>query len=297
MSLSELAAMRQAITLAALRIGATAPNPPVGCLIISPDDGTLLGAGYHARKREPHAEVNALRAAGSRAQGATAIVTLEPCCHIGATPACHQALINAGIARVVVALEDPTSRGQGGITLLRQAGLDVVVGVAADEARLLLTPWLRSIEHDRPFLIIGVPSPNDDGTRTQLRDWAAPGIDLVIDEHGHATEAVPGRHRTNVLQLPSQPLPTDPHDAVTVLRRTGARRVLILTEHPGDPRSGGLLAHAWIDRVLTLTRDPGTPSLTPVGDTVTAVPEGWVLEALTPVSGGIICEYRRASSP
>lgn len=291
MSLTELAAMRQAITLAALRVGATAPNPPVGCLILSPGDGTVLGAGYHARKREPHAEVNALQAAGSRARGATAVVTLEPCCHVGATPACHQALIDAGIARVVVALEDPTSRGQGGIELLRQAGLDVVVGIAADEAQLLLGPWLHSLERNRPFLIAGISNPNDERARTQLRDWVAPGVDLIVDEHGHTSEAIPGRHHPDVLQLPSQALPRDPEAAVMVLSKTGARRALLLTENR-DLRCSALIAGGWIDQLLIVTRDPEEPSLAQVKDMASVVPEDWVLTAITPVPGGILTQYQ-----
>lgn len=110
---------------------------------------------------------------------------------------------------------------------------------------------------------------------------------------GYATDAVPGLHRADVLQLPSQPLPRDPNDAVTVLRSTGARRALILTKHGYIP-SASLVSDVWIDRLLILRRDPEKPSLIPVGDTVSAVPKGWVLDALTPVSGGIITEYRRA---
>jgi diaminohydroxyphosphoribosylaminopyrimidine deaminase / 5-amino-6-(5-phosphoribosylamino)uracil reductase len=96
---AEIAAMRRAIALSAAGIGSTSPNPPVGCVLLDPDS-RIVGEGYHERKGESHAEVNALAAAGALAQGATAVVTLEPCNHQGRTPACRQALIDAGVKRV-----------------------------------------------------------------------------------------------------------------------------------------------------------------------------------------------------
>jgi diaminohydroxyphosphoribosylaminopyrimidine deaminase/5-amino-6-(5-phosphoribosylamino)uracil reductase len=133
--------MRLAIALSAHGIATTSPNPPVGCVILDAA-GEIVGTGYHQRKGEPHAEVNALSAAGSRAAGGTAVVTLEPCNHVGRTPACRQALLDALISRVIIAVRDPTSRGEGGAALLRAAGVDVEIGVLADEARLVLGPWL-----------------------------------------------------------------------------------------------------------------------------------------------------------
>src|SRR5262245_5573996 len=125
--------MRLAIALSARGLGTTSPNPPVGCVILDPN-GDIAGTGFHERKGAPHAEAPALAAAGPRAKGGTAVVTLEPCNHIGRTPACRQALLDAHIARVVIALIDPTSRGQGGAAVLRTSGVDVEVGVLADEA-------------------------------------------------------------------------------------------------------------------------------------------------------------------
>lgn len=134
--------MRQAIALSALGLGTTSPNPPVGCVLLDAE-GDIAGQGYHRRKGEAHAEVNALAAAGKRASGGTAVVTLEPCNHHGVTPPCHQALIDAGISRVVIAVIDPTSRGVGGASRLQEAGLDVEVGCLADEATLVLDPGSR----------------------------------------------------------------------------------------------------------------------------------------------------------
>lgn len=116
--------MRRAIALSAAGLGTTSPNPPVGCVLLDAD-GQIAGEGYHERKGEAHAEAQALAAAGQRARAATAVVTLEPCNHRGRTPACRQALIDAGVRRVVIAVTDPTSRGEGGTAALRAAGVDV----------------------------------------------------------------------------------------------------------------------------------------------------------------------------
>src|SRR3954471_21963137 len=148
----EVGAMRRAIALSALGLGTTSPNPPVGCVILD-SAGRPVGEGYHRRKGESHAEVYALSAAGNRSRGGTAVVTLEPCNHHGRTPPCHQALIDAGVARVVIAVIDPTSRGVGGAARLRAAGVDVQVGLLADEATVVLGPWLAALRSGRPKVI------------------------------------------------------------------------------------------------------------------------------------------------
>ena len=150
-TLMEAAAMRRAIALSAAGIGTTSPNPPVGCVLLD-QEGRVIGEGYHQRKGEAHAETHALAAAGGQARGATAVVTLEPCNHEGRTPACRQALIDAKVARVVIALLDPTSRSDGGAATLRAAGIDVEAGVLADEARVILGPWLTALERQRPVI-------------------------------------------------------------------------------------------------------------------------------------------------
>jgi diaminohydroxyphosphoribosylaminopyrimidine deaminase/5-amino-6-(5-phosphoribosylamino)uracil reductase len=147
----ELAAMRRAIALSAFGLGTTSPNPPVGCVVLG-EDGRLVGQGFHRRKGGQHAEALALAQAGEKARKGTAVVTLEPCNHYGRTPPCHRALIDAGIRRVLTALTDPTSRGEGGVTLLRRAGLEVEVNVLAHEALLVLGPWLEALEFERPHV-------------------------------------------------------------------------------------------------------------------------------------------------
>ncbi|MFE9254824.1 bifunctional diaminohydroxyphosphoribosylaminopyrimidine deaminase/5-amino-6-(5-phosphoribosylamino)uracil reductase RibD [Streptomyces sp. NPDC006879] len=143
--------MRRAIALAARGLGATSPNPVVGCVIAAPD-GTVLGEGYHQRAGGPHAEVHALRAAGERARGATAYVTLEPCNHTGRTGPCARALVDAGISRVVYAVADPDPRATGGGATLRAAGVEVEGGFLAAEAEAGNTAWLTAVRRGRPFV-------------------------------------------------------------------------------------------------------------------------------------------------
>ncbi len=143
--------MHRALALAALGEGRTSPNPLVGAVLLD-RDGTLVGEGYHARAGEPHAEVGALTQAGQRARGGTLLVTLEPCCHHGRTPPCSDALIAAGIARVVVAMADPDPRvSGGGIARLQAAGLEVITGVAEAEARHQNRAFVQRITTGRPW--------------------------------------------------------------------------------------------------------------------------------------------------
>lgn len=143
--------MAQALRLAERGLYTTQPNPRVGCVIAHGDD--VVGSGFHQRAGEPHAEVFALRAAGVRARGATAYVTLEPCAHHGRTPPCAEALVAAGVARVVVAAEDPFPQVAGrGIETLRAAGIAVDVGLLRDPARGLNLGFFSRLERGRPFV-------------------------------------------------------------------------------------------------------------------------------------------------
>lgn len=145
--------MAHALALAARGIFTTTPNPRVGCVIVA--NGTILGEGWHVKAGEPHAEVFALRAAGDKARGATAYVTLEPCSHFGRTPPCADALVAAGVSRVVVAMQDPDPRVSGkGIARLRAGGIDVLVSILEAEARALNEGFLSRVERGRPWLRI-----------------------------------------------------------------------------------------------------------------------------------------------
>ncbi|MDD1783480.1 bifunctional diaminohydroxyphosphoribosylaminopyrimidine deaminase/5-amino-6-(5-phosphoribosylamino)uracil reductase RibD [Enterovibrio sp. ZSDZ35] len=143
--------MLRAIELAERGIYTTAPNPNVGCVITQGDD--IVGDGFHFRAGEPHAEVHALRAAGDSAQGATAYVTLEPCSHYGRTPPCADALIAAGVSRVVCAMVDPNPKVAGrGIQRLRDAGIQVDVGLMQAQAEALNPGFIKVMKTGLPFV-------------------------------------------------------------------------------------------------------------------------------------------------
>ncbi|WP_458128590.1 bifunctional diaminohydroxyphosphoribosylaminopyrimidine deaminase/5-amino-6-(5-phosphoribosylamino)uracil reductase RibD [Pseudomonas sp. Z2-11] len=143
--------MARALELARRGHYSTHPNPRVGCVIVR--DGLVVGEGWHIRAGEPHAEVHALRAAADKARGATAYVTLEPCSHHGRTPPCADALVNAGVARVVAAMQDPNPEVAGrGLQRLAQAGIATQSGVLEGEARKLNEGFLKRMEHGLPFV-------------------------------------------------------------------------------------------------------------------------------------------------
>lgn len=141
--------LARACELAARAIGNTAPNPPVGAVVVR--DGVIVGEGYHHRAGDPHAEVHALLRAGERARGATLYVSLEPCAHVGKTPPCTQAIVAAGIARVVAGTQDPA--GHGGARELRDAGVECVLANDAP-ARELVETFAQSHPLDRPYVAI-----------------------------------------------------------------------------------------------------------------------------------------------
>jgi diaminohydroxyphosphoribosylaminopyrimidine deaminase / 5-amino-6-(5-phosphoribosylamino)uracil reductase len=145
--------MHVALQLARRGLGETWPNPSVGCVLVA--DGVAVGRGWTQRGGRPHAEVEALARAGGRARGATAYVTLEPCSHTGQTGPCSEALIAAGVKRVVVALSDPDPRVDGrGLARLREAGVEVVEGVAREEARSVTEGFLLRVREGRPLVTL-----------------------------------------------------------------------------------------------------------------------------------------------
>ncbi len=149
--LPDQAWMARALQLARQGLYSTHPNPRVGCVIVK--DGQLVGEGWHVRAGEPHAEVHALRQAGEQARGATAYVTLEPCSHHGRTPPCAEALVAAGVARVVAAMQDPNPQVAGrGLARLRSVGIEVASGVLEDEARELNRGFIKRMESGLPFV-------------------------------------------------------------------------------------------------------------------------------------------------
>ncbi|MEJ2592312.1 MAG: bifunctional diaminohydroxyphosphoribosylaminopyrimidine deaminase/5-amino-6-(5-phosphoribosylamino)uracil reductase RibD [Candidatus Thiodiazotropha sp.] len=143
--------MARALQLARRGLYTTHPNPRVGCVLIR--EGEIVGEGYHRRAGEPHAERNALAAAGSEAGGATAYVTLEPCCHHGRTPPCSDGLIEAGVTRVVAAMRDPNPKVAGqGLAQLRAAGIEVTEGVMQAEAEALNPGFIKRMREGLPYV-------------------------------------------------------------------------------------------------------------------------------------------------
>jgi diaminohydroxyphosphoribosylaminopyrimidine deaminase/5-amino-6-(5-phosphoribosylamino)uracil reductase len=148
---AERSAMLRALDIARTSGAPRGPNPRVGCVLID-SDGRDVAEGFHRGAGHPHAEIEALRVVGGTANGLTAVVTLEPCNHTGRTDPCAQALLDAGIARVVYGQADTHRAAQGGAATLRTGGVDVAGGLLADEARAVNPAWTFAVDNDRPFV-------------------------------------------------------------------------------------------------------------------------------------------------
>ena len=164
--------MRRALRLAEKGRGRTSPNPMVGAVLVK--DGKTVGEGYHVKAGEPHAEILALGKAGDQAKGATLYLNLEPCTHYGKTPPCAPAVIEAGVDKVVVGMEDPNPLVKGkGVASLKQAGLDVSVGTLENECRKLNEAFCKYILQGEPFVILKVAATLDGklATRNGESKW------------------------------------------------------------------------------------------------------------------------------
>ena len=182
-SVSDHAFMARALQLARHGLLTTTPNPRVGCVLVR--DERVVGEGWHAKAGEAHAEVNALRAAGDLARGATAYVTLEPCAHFGRTPPCIDALRAAGVARVVAAMHDPNPRVAGkGLAALGATGIDVSSGLMETEARELNIGFVSRMTRGRPWLRLKVAASLDGKTALNngKSQWIT-GADARRDAH------------------------------------------------------------------------------------------------------------------
>jgi len=178
--------MERALFHAARGAGRTSPNPLVGAVVVSAD-GVVVGQGFHQRAGEPHAEVHALAEAGARARGATLYCTLEPCCHQGRTGPCVRRIVDAGVARVVAAVEDPNPAVRGrGFAFLRERGVRVDVGLSAESAVTLNQPFFTLMREGRPFVVLKA------ATSLDGRIAAAPGRRTLL------TSAAANRHAHRV---------------------------------------------------------------------------------------------------
>jgi diaminohydroxyphosphoribosylaminopyrimidine deaminase/5-amino-6-(5-phosphoribosylamino)uracil reductase len=233
--------MAEALRLAQRGLYTTQPNPRVGCVIAR--GAERVGEGFHARAGEPHAEVHALRACGERARGATAYVTLEPCAHHGRTPPCVDALVQAGVARVVVACSDPFPQVAGaGIARLHDAGVTVDTGLMQDAARELNRGFFSRIERGRPWLRLKLAMSLDG--RTALAD----GRSLWITGEAARLDAARWRARSSaILTGAGTARADDPHLTVRLdprsprERRRGEGAPLAQRRESTEPSSPTLL--------------------------------------------------------
>jgi diaminohydroxyphosphoribosylaminopyrimidine deaminase / 5-amino-6-(5-phosphoribosylamino)uracil reductase len=220
--------MQRALELARRGQGFVEPNPMVGCVLVR--DGAIVGEGWHQRFGGPHAEIEALRAAGEAARGATAYVTLEPCCHTGKTPPCTAALVAAGVRRVVAACQDPNSAINGrGLAELAAAGIACEADILGPEARELISPFAMLMTQQRPWMIAKWAMTLDGhmATRTGDSKWIS----------GEASRALVHQLRGRM-------------DAILVGRRTVEADDPLLTARPPGPR---VPARIVVDSAATLS--------------------------------------------
>jgi diaminohydroxyphosphoribosylaminopyrimidine deaminase/5-amino-6-(5-phosphoribosylamino)uracil reductase len=210
--------MRQALALAERGLYTTTPNPRVGCVVVK--DGTVVGTGWHEKAGLPHAEVLALKEAGERARGAALYVTLEPCSHQGRTPPCADAVVSAGIRRVVAAIQDPNPKVAGsGFAKLRAAGIEVESGLMEEEARELNVGFIARMTRGRPWVRMKIAASLDgrtalangksqwitgEGARTDGHRWRARAC-AILTGHGTVRDDDPQLNVRGV-DTPRQPL-------------------------------------------------------------------------------------------
>lgn len=241
--------MRRALELAERGRGWVEPNPLVGAVVFR--DGRVVGEGWHAKFGQAHAEINALHQAGESARGSTLYVTLEPCCHFGKTPPCTEAVIGAGVRRVVASMLDPFPQVAGqGVSRLREAGIDIEVGVGEVETRRLNAPYLKRLRTGRPWVHAKWAMTLDGkiATRTGRSKWIT----------GEAARARVHelRGRMDAILIGRATLVAD--DPVLTARPSGPRtavRVVLTTTAEKMPISCRLLESIQSAPVLVVTTD------------------------------------------
>lgn len=242
--------MRHALVLAERGRGLTSPNPMVGALIVSPE-GIVVGRGHHARAGEPHAEVNALRDAGTRARGATLYCTLEPCCHTARTGPCSVAIAQAGIRRVVAAVTDPNPLvAGGGFRYLREHGVEVTDRVLSREAARLNDVFFTNLRRGRPHVTIKIALSWDRGIA------AAPGVRTPLTSREANRHAQRYRAEVDVIAIGSETLVVD--DPLLTVRELYRRRPLtrvIFDSRLRTPSSARLFATLEAGPVIVMTTE------------------------------------------
>lgn len=252
-SFKDHAFMRRALELAAKGEGLVEPNPMVGCVIAR--RGKVVGEGWHKKFGGPHAEVNALRKAGKAARGATAYVTLEPCNHFGKTPPCADALIRAGIRRVVAASGDPNPQvGGRGFDRLRGAGIQVDVGLLREEAEAVLAPFITRHTKCRPYVILKWAQSIDGkiATRTGDSKWIT-----SIESRAMAHEL---RSRVDGIVVGVETvIADDPELTSRLVRPVRIASRIILDHSYRTPLTSKLVKSARTVPTLIVARPPRTP--------------------------------------
>lgn len=246
--------MQRAIALAQRGVGRTAPNPPVGAVLVR--DGRIVGEGWHRQAGTPHAEIHALRAAGDEARGADLYVTLEPCCHQGRTGPCTDAVIAAGVARVMVGSEDPNPQVAGkGAAMLRAAGIEVVDGVHEEDCRSLIAPFAKRMRTGLPYVVYKAAMSLDGQTATssgasqwiscpasrsmvhRLRDQVdaiAVGSGTVLADNPRLTTRLPEGGRDARRVVFDGRLRTSPQAAVFSQDSTAGAILVTALDHPEE---------------------------------------------------------------
>ncbi len=238
--------MRRALRLARRGAGRVSPNPMVGAVVVR--EGRIVGEGYHRRFGGPHAEVFALDQAGEQARGATLYVTLEPCCYFGKTPPCTDRILAAGIRRVVVAMADPNPKVNGrGLQILRDHGIEVVLGPGAEEARRLNAPFIKLMRTGLPFVTLKI----------------AQTVDGRIADAERASKWItgePARKRVHRLRAEVDAvlvgvetvLADDPALTVRAVRGRQPYRI-VLDSHLRTPLSAQLLNDRFVEKTILFT--------------------------------------------
>ena len=242
--------MRAAIALARRGLGETAPNPSVGCVIVK--DGAVIARGRTAAGGRPHAETEALKIAGEAARKATAYVSLEPCSHTGKTPPCANALIAAGVARVVIGARDPNPKVDGqGAAMLRDAGIEVTETILKDEAERVISGFAMVQSAGRPLLRLKLASTLDGkiATRTRESQW------LTGEDARRAAHAMRGRHDAVMVGVGTV-LSDDPDLTCRIAGFRAAPLVrLVVDSHLRTPLMSKLVRSANVQPVWVLHRD------------------------------------------
>jgi len=271
-SAADIRYMSRALQLAERGLYTTAPNPRVGCVLVK--DERIVGEGWHALAGGPHAEIVALEQAGEAAYGATAYVTLEPCCHHGKTPPCSDALIAAGVTRVVAAMEDPNPRVAGqGMSQLQQAGIETASGLLAAQAEGLNPGFVQRMRIGRPFV------------RSKLA-MSVDGRTAMASGESKWITGEAARHDVQHLRARScaimsgigTVLADDP--SLTVRLENGEQRPrqplrVILDPHLSTPESARFLRQPGVSLIVTATEEPELQQrLEQVGAEVIYLPHG-----------------------